>query len=227
MIGIPRPNIVWARANSAQGPFTVLNNSSKTEISETEALLQHNQIMVNTTLEVRNLRKEDDEAYYRCTAVNDVENLIQAESVSTAHLVVQGLSRHLNALLSFDHLISFTVPPVVTPVSTASHHLRNSTVSIEFSLNSRVFPAVQLSNIQWIYTTANGSEILDTSFPNNTRYNFSSNLLSLTITNLQVADDGNYSLMASNEAGIHIATYNLTVFGKSYGIICREAPVMF
>ena len=108
-------------------------------------------------------------------------------------------------------LFLHAVPPVVTSVSTALYHLRNSTVSIKFA---RVFPAVQLSNIQWIYTTENGSRFLNTSFPN-TRYNFSSDLLTLTITNLQVADDGNYTLVALNEAGISNATYNLTVFGEN------------
>ena len=111
-----------------------------------------------------------------------------------------------------------TVPPVVTSISSTNpiYRLRNTTVSIEFSLNSRVFPTVQLSNIQWIYSTEKSSEILDTSSSNNPRYNFSSNLLSLIITNLQVADDGNYTLMASNEAGIDTATFNLTVYGKNY-----------
>ena len=103
------------------------------------------------------------------------------------------------------------------------YRLRNTTVSIEFSLNSQVFPAVQLTNIRWIYSTENSSKILDTSSSNNTRYNFSSNLLSLTITNLQVADDGNYTLMASNEAGIDTATFNLTVYGKNY--VVKKATI--
>lgn len=103
---------------------------------------------------------------------------------------------------------------MVTAVSAAPYHLRNSTVVVQFALNDRVFPKVQLSNIHWTYTTENGSEILNTSFPASGRYNFSSDLLSLTITDLQVVDDGNYTLWATNEAGISSATYNLTVYGK-------------
>ena len=103
---------------------------------------------------------------------------------------------------------------MVTAVSTAPYHLRNSTVVVQFALNDRVFPKVQLSNIQWTYTTKNGSKLLNTSFPASGRYNFSSDLLSLIITDLQVVDDGNYSLWASNEAEISFATYNLTVYGK-------------
>ena len=94
MIGTPRPNITWARANSFQGPFTVLANGSKTGIFSTEALLQYNLIMVHAILEVRDLIKEDDEAYYRCTATNGVENLIQVDHVSTSKLTVQGLTKH-------------------------------------------------------------------------------------------------------------------------------------
>ena len=102
VIGIPHPNIIWARANSSQSPFTstFLTNSSKTETSTTETLVQHNQIMINTTLEVRNLRKEDDEGYYRCTAINNVQNLIQANHDSTGHLIVQGLSIAMLTCLS-------------------------------------------------------------------------------------------------------------------------------
>ena len=107
-----------------------------------------------------------------------------------------------------------SVPPVVTVMSTADYHLINSAVVIKFALNDRVFPKVQLNNIQWTYTTEKGSEILNTSFSPSSHYNFSSDLLSLTITDLQVADDGNYTLWASNEAGVSSATYNVTVYGK-------------
>ena len=90
MIGIPQPIVTWAKATSLHGNFTILTNSSKTVISTNTEVVQFNQHMITTTLEVRNLVKEDDEAYYRCSSVNNVENLIQAEHESTAHLTVQG-----------------------------------------------------------------------------------------------------------------------------------------
>ena len=71
-----------------------------------------------------------------------------------------------------------------------------------------------------MYTTEKGSEILNTSFPANSRYNFSDDLLSLTITNLQETDEGNYTLMATNDAGNSSATYNLAAYSKN--IICMQ-----
>ena len=65
-----------------------------------------------------------------------------------------------------------------------------------------------------MYTTEKGSEILNTSFSAKNHYIFSDDLLSLTITNLQEADDGNYTLRATNDVGNSSATYNLTVLSS-------------
>ena len=105
----------------------------------------------------------------------------------------------------------------MTAVSNANRaYLATSNVVLKFDLIDSTFPTCEfhVSNIQWMYTTEKDSEILNTSFPANSRYNFSDDLLSLTITNLQEVDEGNYTLMATNDAGNNSATYNIAVYGK-------------
>ena len=108
------------------------------------------------------------------------------------------------------------VPPVLS-TKQELYHLRNSTTIIKFTLNRRVFPPVQLKNIQWTFTAfPNVSRTLNTScLECNPRYNFTDDLLSLTISNLQVSDNGSFRLQVSNEAGVDSAVHNLTVFGEN------------
>ena len=90
-MGIPQPTITWARGSSTEGNFTTLTNTTKIAISTDAKIAQFNQqYVITTTLEVQNLVKEDDEAYYRCSAVNNIENLIQTENKSTALLTING-----------------------------------------------------------------------------------------------------------------------------------------
>ena len=90
MEGIPRPNVTWSRAISAEGNFTKLFNSTDIAISEIAKETEFNQNRIITTLEVRDLLKEDDEGQYQCLAVNNVENFIQTSDRSTAFLTVYG-----------------------------------------------------------------------------------------------------------------------------------------
>ena len=109
----------------------------------------------------------------------------------------------------------------MTAVSNARPYLAKSKVELKFDLIDSTFPTCELhfSNIQWTHTTEKGSEILNISFSPNNRYNFSDDLLSLTIANLQEADAGNYTLIATNDVGKSSATYNLAVYSKG---ICMQ-----
>ena len=102
------------------------------------------------------------------------------------------------------------VPPNVTTTQ-EPYHERNATITVQFTIQG-AFPPVELENIQWSFQNA----ILNTSCPEcNPRYNFSDDLLSLTIFNLQVSDNGSFTLRASNPAGVHQAEHNVTVYGKN------------
>ena len=104
----------------------------------------------------------------------------------------------------------------MTAVSNARRdYIGTSNVVLKFELIYNTSSTCELRmHTQWTYTTEKGSEILNTRFPTNKRYIFSNDLLSLTITNLQKADEGNYTLMATNDAGNSSATYNLAVYSK-------------
>ena len=86
-------------------------------------------------------------------------------------------------------------------------------------------PQVKVEDIRWSFKHI-GSEdkmplnttctIVNCSDIRYMRYNFSDDLTTLTISNLQVEDYGDYTLTAGNNS----ATVNLTVNGKSLYIMC-------
>ena len=91
-------------------------------------------------------------------------------------------------------------------------------------------PQVKVEDIRWSFkhigsvdkmplnTTCTIVNCSDTRYM---RYNFSDDLTTLTISNLQVEDYGVYTLTAGNAAGENSATVSLTVNGKSLYIKCN------
>ena len=107
--------------------------------------------------------------------------------------------------------------------------LTNGTeTQISFNI-TRAFPPVQLTDIQWSFVhISNSTSVSDTEItldPTCTvvaanctderylRYNFSSDLLTLTIYSVRVADYGLFVLTATNPAGINTMYSNLTIEG--------------
>ena len=68
-------------------------------------------------------------------------------------------------------------------------------------------PAVLPSNIEWVF---NGTALSDSV----SRYSFSSDRLSLTVSALTHSDEGLYTLTATNEAGLGSASLILNIEGK-------------
>ena len=73
------------------------------------------------------------------------------------------------------------------------------------------FPQVQLSNIHWHFTNLNYTTA---KIEPSDHYELSSDLTVLVIHNVQLADRGNYSLTAGNEAGVRSATVQMDVYGE-------------
>ena len=88
--------------------------------------------------------------------------------------------------------------------------VKDSNLSIMFHIEDD-FPPVQLSNIHWHFTDL--SNVTKQIEPSN-HYVFSSDLTVLVIHNIQLADRGNYSLRAGNEAGERSDTVQVDVYGE-------------
>lgn len=113
------------------------------------------------------------------------------------------------------------VPPTVTPrnerpIGVETRDGSPSEIIIGFSI-TRDFPPVVLDDITWTYTRRDSTEQEDVAIlaSNSTKYTLSSNLRSLTITNLNFSDAGYFNLTASNEAGVGIGRLQLIIHGKS------------
>ena len=85
--GIPQPNITWSRIESGQ---EINSDLDKFNISSPEVSIgDFGLITVTSTLTISNLIISD-ELTYRCSGENGVKNAIEAVSVSSANLTVQG-----------------------------------------------------------------------------------------------------------------------------------------
>ena len=80
-------------------------------------------------------------------------------------------------------------------------------VNLTFSITGD-YPPVSPSNITWEFNDATINEESDT------RYTFSANQLSLTISNVSLMDRGSYKLTANNRAGVNSASVILSVNGE-------------
>ena len=130
--------------------------------------------------------------------------------------------------------LNYLVPPTVSVLSLINETRKGKDLTIEFKI-ARSSPSVSLDNIEWLFTSIESGAVeivLNTTCatPNNTdsacysnntcnitkyqRYNFSDDLQTLIIRNVQVSDAGQYRLKATNPAGTHYADYRLTVHGK-------------
>ena len=85
---------------------------------------------------------------------------------------------------------------------------------LQFNI-SRDLPAVQVENIQWVFQrTGNSTRRLISPGDDPNHYNFSVDHLTLMIFNLTQADDGNYTVEASNIVGTGSDVVHLDVQSK-------------
>ena len=79
---------------------------------------------------------------------------------------------------------------------------------------SNDIPQVLPSNITWTFTSSLSgleAEFDDSADP---RFDFSSDMLTLTVTNASLLDDGVYAVRASNPAGYNKDNTRVTVYGE-------------
>ena len=104
------------------------------------------------------------------------------------------------------------VPPSIYPDEDHSilAGVKDSNFYITFHIEDD-FPPVRLSNIHWHFTNLSN---VATEIEPSDHYVFSSDLTVLEIRTVQLADRGNYSLTAGNEAGVRSATVQMDVYGE-------------
>ena len=121
------------------------------------------------------------------------------------------------------YIIFFAALPSANLAASKSETIagvEESDVILSFQANCAVF-ILSVESFQWLFSkmdlTANGSslEIADNS---STRYKFSSDMLSLTISNLSTADAGYYTLTLTTSMTVLQATIHLVVQGKCWCI---------
>ena len=117
------------------------------------------------------------------------------------------------------------VPPTVFNSLSEETYSKGEEVVISFNI-LQASPPVELDNINWYFTgVQTGAQEIPLNIScagiNSTceerykRYNFSSDLTTLTISNTQVKDYGQFRLRAVNAAGANSAVYNLSVQGQN------------
>ena len=92
-------------------------------------------------------------------------------------------------------------------------------VTIEFNI-LRAFPSVLLDNIRWTFTNTSGSTVDITNLTMSERHTLTSDLLQLIIADITMDDEGNYTLTATNPAGVNSGTVFLSVEGNFITRFC-------
>ena len=96
----------------------------------------------------------------------------------------------------------------------------DQSATLSFTVSNDI-PEVTSDGLEWYFTPVGGSRQPITS-ASDSRYTFTADLLSLTINPLVVADEGNYTLEATNVAGTDSADIFLDVEGNSCSCYCLQ-----
>ena len=92
--------------------------------------------------------------------------------------------------------------------------IEGSEVTLNFTV-TKAIPAVNVEDILWFFRRE-GGEIEDITSFSHPQFNFSSDRLFLTITQLSYSNEGTYTLTASNKVGNASASVVLDIQGTCY-----------
>ena len=108
--------------------------------------------------------------------------------------------------------VHFIVPPVVQPVLDSEYLVAvvNQSVVISFTVYDA---SPEITNVVWTFVNSSGYSGLLYPNSNSQKYIFSSDLLSVTISFVELSDEGKYSVMVENPAGSSSAVVTVDVQG--------------
>ena len=109
------------------------------------------------------------------------------------------------------------VPPVLVPSDGVSNKAitMGDPVTISFTIVNVPVPNVMRKGIQWVFTGIGGAVSL--SCTSTSKYSFSENCLSLTVSNAEGSDAGQYQIVITTEAGIEMGAVGISVSGGALG----------
>ena len=178
-------------------------------------------ISSDSSLLVINDISVSDIGEYTCVVMNEhgndsatAEMQVLGELVDVTLYVCQCKCCHQN-----NSLLSAVVPIVEVSGNVEMIGVRGEEITLRFYI-TRALPVVTPDNIQWFFVPIDGAmmEIVPDSDPH---YSFSEELLSLYIYPLLPADEGNYTLVATNTGGSGSGTIILDVQSKFVHMLCQ------
>ena len=109
------------------------------------------------------------------------------------------------------------VPPVLVPLDGVSNKAitMGDPVTISFTIVNEPVPNVMRKGIQWVFTGIGGA--VNLSCTSTSKYSFSDNCLSLTVSNTEGSDAGQYQIVITTEAGIEMGAVRISVSGGALG----------
>lgn len=157
-----------------------------------------------------------DTGTFSCNASNVV-----TEVTVNFNVFVQGT---YNIVMIFIFITLFSVLPVVVPLEGDRHiiGIEDNFTTLSFRIDNAV-PQVTSDNIRWIFSGDFSASPYDTknleitglsTRIGNSIYTFTSDKLSLKISNINQTDEGRYFLLVTNPAGIDYNHIDIIVHGQ-------------
>ncbi len=114
--------------------------------------------------------------------------------------------------------LSSAVAPVVAPSDGVSNKPISigDPVTISFTIMNEPVPIVTREGIQWVFSGIGGA--VNLSCTSTSKYSFSDNCLSLTVSNAEGSDAGQYQIVITTEAGTGMGAVGISVSGGALGI---------
>ena len=103
------------------------------------------------------------------------------------------------------------MPPEVSPIDgvTSKSTSAGHPITVSFFVANEPVPNVTKDGINWVFTGIGGA--VNLSCTNTSKYSFSDNCLSLTVSNTEGSDAGLYQITVTTEAGIGMSAVEITV----------------
>ena len=163
------------------------------------------------------------EGVYECVGENGVMNLLGTPEEIESVVTVQGmfeLSICLCNCTAGNYIIFILlVPPMVFINGQESViSVLHFSLTLSFTIKN-ASPPVVYEDIRWDFKNSSGIFKTITS-DSNPRYHFSPDLLTLTITDIAISDEGEYKLAVRSAAGIDEETITVDVDGKLQSFAC-------